>query len=384
MRKVDEAAAAQAQVGRRYGDRARLARPSEGARRRRWRVTTLTCLLSVAACSGGDRRGDEGDATPQEPPAEKVKYRHVVVGNTQACALREDNTVVCWGATEDEIEQGTLDYYYHDGASPTGVYSSIFLSGAPRSGHPTNSASGRVCAIEDGATSICCWGRMNYGMDGRADCVPMLTSDVADPFISVVNGETRVCGLTNLRVLRCYDDAAHTYSMSSVKEIAGDGSLLDLLTEDNLFQSAIVRNTACNDPPIFVEAPGPLPVTMNEPSLVEGISRCFWSSSSGLIRCEEHWNNWWAGEGVVDVVGRNQTTCAIYNDGRVRCETPDKAEVDPEGIIDNWPTDPPGQFKQIALWPDSASVGCGITLDDELSCWGSPSGQARGIIERAP
>lgn len=384
MRKVDEAAAAQAQVGRRSGGRARLAGPSEGARRRRWRVTTLTCLLSVAACSGGDRRGDERDAAPPEPPAETVKYKQVVVGNTQACALREDNSVVCWGATEEEIEQGTLDYYYGDGEAPDGLFASLSISGGPRAGAPVNSASGKVCGIEEDRETICCWGRAAFGRSSARGCVPMLSASQGAAFTSVVAGVTHVCGLEDTGLLTCVDDGGAARSISNVREIVGNGYVIDAITEAGEYVRDNLDVHDCSVEQLFELPPETIPVRIEDPALVEGVTGCFWSAESGLIRCEDSRLRWEPGPNLMDVIGISDTTCAIYSSGAVRCETPMHYTVDPDGIVDNWPPDPPGKFKQIALWPDSASVGCGITLDDDLSCWGSPSGQGRWIVERAP
>ena len=36
---------------------------------------------------------------------------------------------------------------------------------------------------------------------------------------------------------------------------------------------------------------------------------------------------------MADAAGVNYTTCAIYESGAVRCETPSEYDVDPEGII---------------------------------------------------
>lgn len=344
----------------------------------------IALLLGVVACSGGDRRGDEGDATPPEPPAEKVKYRQVVVGNTQACALSEDGTVVCWGATEEEIEQGTLDYYYHDGKAPSGLFSHLSFSGFPRSGHPTNSASGRGCGIDIDKSTICCWGRMEHGVIGAQTCLPVLSASDGTEFSDLVNGESHVCGLENTGLLTCIDDDGAEQSISNIREIAGNGYLLDAITNNIEYVRERLDVHRCSTPDTFDDPPGPLPAKIDNPKLVRGTTGCFWNAESGLIRCDDSRLKWEPGPGMVGASGTDYTSCAIYSSGTVRCETPIYYDVDPEGIIDNWPPDPPGQFKQIALWPDSASVGCGITLDDELSCWGSPSGQARGIIERAP
>ena len=121
--------------------------------------------------------GAPSSAEPRQAAraAAPVAYKQVVVGNTQACALREDGGVECWGATEEEIEIGTLDIYYHDGATPTGSFERIDLSGMGRSGRPINSASGRACAIEQGSMAICCWGRAGFGLLANKTCIQMLS-----------------------------------------------------------------------------------------------------------------------------------------------------------------------------------------------------------------
>jgi hypothetical protein len=342
----------------------------------------ITLLFSLTACGLGETH--DSDASDPEPPAEKVKYKQVVVGNTQACALREDGTVVCWGATEEEIEQGTLDYYYHDGKAPSGLFSHLSFSGFPRSGHPTNSASGRGCGIDLEKERICCWGRADFGRSANKECSPALTATPGQKFVAVVNSETHLCGLDDSGDLYCHDDSGKIHHVSNIREIAGSGYSIDAITSEYEYLRAGLFITSCASKNLFDSSPEQIPAEIDAPALVEGLTGCFWSAATGQIRCDEHRMGWTPGPGMADAAGVNYTTCAIYESGAVRCETPSEYDVDPEGIIDNWPPDPPGQFKQIALWPDSASVGCGITLDDELSCWGSPSGQARGIIERAP
>lgn len=385
MRKVDEAAAAQAQVGRRSAGRARLAGPSEGARRRRWRATTLTCLLSVAACSGGDRRGDERDAAPNaDRAAAPVAYKQVVVGNTQACALREDGSVECWGATEEEIEIGTTDIYYHEGVAPDGLFERLDISGVSRTGQPVNSASGRACAIERGSSTICCWGRANFGRNGNKTCAQMLAAFEHDPFTEVVNGETQVCGLTTSGELRCRDDHGTEHIVTGVLDIAGSGYSVFAYYEDGLFEDAILSGGGdCRTVDTLGDSATSIPKGLTNPSLVDGSPSCLWQSEPGIIRCADSRGDWDPGSGMVDAVGRGTTTCAIYESGEVRCETPHYDYSDSDYTSD-WPDDPVGQFKQIALWPDNASVGCGVTLDGQISCWGSPSGQARRIVSDAP
>jgi hypothetical protein len=341
----------------------------------------IALLLSVVACGGGKRAGNEGDTTP-EPPAETVKYKQVVVGNTQACALREDNTVVCWGATEEEIERGTLLNYYHDGKAPAGLFVSIFISGEYMGN--SNSYSGKACGIELDRETICCWGRMEHGLSSAQTCLPVLSAKDGAHFVSVVNGVTHVCGLEDSGLLTCVDDDGFELSTPNIQEIAGNGYLLDAITTSTEYVVETLNAHPCSTTQLFEDPPEPITAKIDNPKLVKGSIGCFWNAESGLIRCEDSRLRWEPGPDVVDVVGMEYTTCAIYSTGVVRCETPHEYAVDPDGVIDNWPPDPVGQFKQIALWPNSARVGCGITLDDQVSCWGSPHAQSRWIVQRAP
>jgi hypothetical protein len=343
----------------------------------------IVLLLHMLACES-DRRGEHAEGTTPEPPSEQEAYQQVVVGNTQACGLREDNRVVCWGATEEEIEQGTLDYYYYDGQAPDGLFASLSISGGPRSGAPVNSASGKVCAIEIDRETICCWGRAEFGRSSARSCVPMLSASDGAVFTSIVAGVTHVCGLEDTGLMACVDDNGNARLISDIREIVGSGYLLDAITKSTEYVQDSLDVHDCSTEQLFESPPEPIPAKIDDPALVEGVTGCFWNAESGLIRCDDSRHGWEPGPGMVDVAGTSYSTCAIYSSGAVRCETPMNYTVDPEGIIDNWPPDPVGKFKQIALWPDSASVGCGITLDDQLSCWGTPSGQGRWIVERAP
>jgi hypothetical protein len=324
------------------------------------------------------------EARPTLRFANPTAFKQVVVGNTQACALREDGSVECWGATEEEIEIGTLDIYYHDGATPTGSFERIDLSGMGRSGRPINSASGRACAIEQGSMAICCWGRSGFGLLANKTCIQMLTTSESEPFTNVVNGETQVCGLTNSGELRCRDDHGEEHVYTGVLDIGGSGFSVFAYYEDELFEYAILSGGGdCLTVDTLGDSAMPIPGGLINPSLVDGSPSCFWQSDPGLIRCNDSRGDWDPGPGMLDAVGIDYTTCAIYESGEVRCETPHYDYTVSEYTSD-WPDDPVGQFKQIALWPDNASVGCGITLDGQISCWGSPTGQARRIVSDAP
>ncbi|HAM20948.1 MAG TPA: hypothetical protein DCQ04_01500 [Actinobacteria bacterium] len=336
----------------------------------------------VFACDEGRPQHAAADH-PVLKRARPEVFKQVVVGNTQACALREDGSVKCWGATEEEIEIGTLDIYYHDGDSPAGSYERLHISGMSRSGHPTNSASGRVCAIERGALTICCWGRLDFSRRGDDECAPMLTTSASQPFIEVVNGETKVCGLTSDGNLRCLDDHLMEYSVPNIVNISGTGYSVCALLQDATYDSAILSYGACTESGMIGDATSALPKGLNNPSLVDGSPGCFWQSDPGIIRCSDSRGDWDPGPGMVGAAGTYFTTCAIYESGVVRCETP-YYDTTVSDLTSDWPDDPVGQFKQLALWPDSASVGCGVTIDGEISCWGSPTGQARRIVSDAP
>jgi hypothetical protein len=341
----------------------------------------MTVLLLLACDNGTPPHATEPHSAYKR--ARPTAFKQVVVGNTQACALREDGSVKCWGAREEEIEIGTLDVYYHDGDSPAGSFERLFVSGRSRAGHPTNSASGRVCAIERGALTICCWGRLEFSRRGAGECVPMLTTPASQPFIEVVNGETQVCGLTTDGDLRCLDDHLMEYSIPNILDISGTGYSACALLQDSVYDCAKFSSGACTESGRIGDATTALPKGLNDPSLVDGSPGCFWQSDPGIIRCADSRGDWDPGPGMVGAAGTYFTTCAIYESGEVRCETPYYDYSDSDYTID-WPDDPVGQFKQIALWPDNASVGCGVTLDGLISCWGSPTGQARRIVSDAP
>jgi hypothetical protein len=316
--------------------------------------------------------------------AAPVAYKQVVVGNTQACALREDGSVECWGATEEEIEIGTLDMYYHDGDAPAGSYERLFISSDWRGSAAVNDASGRGCAIEAGGGAICCWGRTAFGRSANKECVQMLTTSESDPFTDVVNGDTQVCGLTSAGGLRCRDDNGVEHLYVGVLDISGHGYAIFAYYNDGLYEYAILSGGGdCRTVDTLGDSATSIPKGLTNPSLAEGSPGCFWQADPGRIRCIDSRGDWDPEPGMVDAIGRGDTTCAIYGSGEVRCETPTYEHTDSEYTSD-WPDDPVGQFKQIALWPDSASVGCGVTLDGQISCWGSPTGQAQRIVSDAP
>jgi hypothetical protein len=340
-------------------------------------------LLALASCVDGARPSNAG-ANKARKAVTSSPYKQVVVGNTQACALREDGTVECWGATEEEIEIGTTDIYYHEGVAPDGLFERLDISGVSRAGQPVNSASGRACAIEHGSTSVCCWGRAAFGQQASRDCAQKLTTFGSDMFLEVVTGDTQVCGLTNSNSLLCIDDHGEEHVYSNIQDIAGSGFSVFTYYEDGLVEDAILSGGGdCRTVDTLGDSAVPIPRGLTKPSLVDGSPSCLWSAEAGRIRCADSRGDWDPGPGMIDAVGRGTTTCAIFESGEVRCETPHYDYSDSDYTID-WPDDPVGQFKQIALWPDNASVGCGVTLDGLISCWGSPTGQARRIVSDAP
>jgi hypothetical protein len=362
------------------------------------RRATGLLLFAICACNGGSELPGPDDAYGIDPPVvpdriptdsgsfdREYHLQSLTIGNTQACGIRDNGWPICWGATEAEIELGTDDFYYSDGVAPTGVaLARVHFSGLSRIAEPKNSASGRVCAVFEDPVISCCWGRTTR-YEGRYTChTREEVSTYSDPFAQVVSLTVADCYLHTSGRLWCWDDQNQWDLALNVAEISTAHRTLYALHHDGSLSSWLMLSDECETNAPNDLSRETLSADITNPSLVEGADACLWDRDDGQIRCLNPAFNRDAGPGVAQVVGLGGVTCARYETGEVRCEAPEGCCDLQNPKPETGPFQPDGLFKHIALWPDSATVGCGVTLDGEARCWGAPGGQATRIVTDVP
>ena len=361
---------------------------------------TFALLLFSALCACGvddPTRPDpkDDDTTDYLDPPDRIPtdsgsfdreyhLQTLAIGNTQVCAIRDNGWPICWGATEAEIELGTEDLYYYDGVAPTGVsLSSVHFSGLSRMNEPQHSASGRVCAIFEDPTVSCCWGRATK-FDQLMFCDYREHAPADDPFAQIVSITAADCFLHTSGRLWCWDDQAQWDLATDIAQISTAHRTLYALHHDGSLSSWLILSDECETNAPTDLSRETLSADITNPALVEGADACLWDRDDGQIRCLNPAFNRDAGPGVAQVVGLGGVTCARYETGEVRCEAPEGCCELQNPQPETGAFQPEGLFKHIALWPDSATVGCGVTLEGEARCWGTPGGQATRIVTDVP
>ncbi|MCK6515998.1 hypothetical protein L6R46_13180 [Myxococcota bacterium] len=209
-------------------------------------------------------------------------------------------------------------------------------------------------------------------------------ADEADPFVQIVPLTAADCYLHASGRLWCWDNVGQWDLATDIAQVSTAHRTLYALHHDGSLSSWLILSDECETNAPTDLSRETLSADITSPALVEGADACLWDRDDGQIRCLNPAFNRDAGPGVAQVVGLGGVTCARYETGEVRCEAPegccDLQNPKPEpGAFQ-----PDGLFKHIALWPDSATVGCGVTLNGEARCWGTPGGQATRIVTDVP
>ncbi|MFO0665441.1 MAG: hypothetical protein U0174_15910 [Polyangiaceae bacterium] len=118
----------------------------------------------------GDNANEMGDNLPYVDLGTNRTAKLVVVNETAACALLDDNTVKCWGngfnGQQGRANGSTANV--GSGANQMGDNNPIVSLGAGRTAKSITAGQNFFCAILDNNT-VKCWGQNNYGQLGLGD-----------------------------------------------------------------------------------------------------------------------------------------------------------------------------------------------------------------------
>jgi len=236
------------------------------------------------------------------------EFMDISILGERACALRLDGTITCWG---DFAGPGLPN-------PPSGAHQSIAV------------ASNYACALREDRT-IACWG---MGKDWeRADASGVLDTP-AGTYAAVSPGNRHACALRTDGAIRCWGD-----------ERSG---LTD--SPSGTFTALAADGGAC-----AVRA--------------DGTAHCWDSTFSGQQQFDFGGNG---SQPIASIAGGNSTVCALDTNSHLACKHAQLATVVGNEIIvaDGSSFDvsvPNGPFSSISVGSRS---GCGLRPDGAIACWG--------------
>ncbi len=344
----------------------------------------------------------------QSDPTEK--FKQVAVGNRNACGLRIDGEVTCWGydtptaPTEKFLQidmekdmacgirqDGSIrcwgDAASDDAAMPEGPFIQL------------DAASNRVCAV-----------------NVEGDLIYWDTSEDSGPSVKkgsyqkVSCGSDGICGLTTDGDVDCYYDTYYSeeYQMMTFVEAPGEGTFKDIsvgydttcaVTESGVLQCWGYDGVGTFNPPggayTQVSVTDQFACAVNKDSSIA----CWPETGNGynVLSPERRFSQ-------ISAWGEN--VCGVLTDGTLRCTgrmgpkgpIPDgefvmvnvregyACAIDTEGHLHCFgaETNPPeGEFIDVAVSVDSFDrgyQGCAIDTDNQVVCWGDTA----SVIENVP
>jgi alpha-tubulin suppressor-like RCC1 family protein len=254
-----------------------------------------TCARSsdlTLRCWGSDEEGELGDGDGVSESSTPVllpgKYLHVSVGFSRACAIRDDDRLVCWGLHPGDSSDGAF--------APTEITSMASVSRIV--------VGGPAFALSKGATAWKSWGENTFGQlaSGTTSTLPVLAP----------NGTVAV---------------GTYFAVAFENGCAGTGGALKCWGR-NQFGEVGDDSTAMRTAPVTVAISNVQSVaaTWSHVCAVLGDAslKCWGSNANGEVgdgtKAERHVPTpITAVTGVRQVVVGNAFTCALLNDRSVRC-----------------------------------------------------------------
>jgi alpha-tubulin suppressor-like RCC1 family protein len=324
----------------------------------RFLLSTLALVALVAGC-----KKDGGDAeSTKVPAAEASPVVGISVGKTHSCALTQAGDVVCWGKGLDGTGTDHGPQRIDVGAKATAIAS----------------GSSHACALTDAGAARCWglgeWGRLGYG-DGESRVAPGTDVDVGAKITALSAGHGYTCAVTESSALRCWGTGqggrlgygnADAIGDDEAPASAGD---VDVGGAVRAFAASGHSCAVLDDGSVRCwgfNTQGELGVPM---STGKSVGEKEPASSAPAIDL---------GGNAVDVQNGGSFSCALIDDGSVRCWGFGASGRTGHGNTDNigddeapstaGPVDIGGKATQIAV---GNSHACALREDGSLVCWGN-------------
>lgn len=165
----------------------------------------------------GDEPGEMGDKLPYVNLGTGRTATLIAAGNQHTCAIRDDGSVVCWGAGDSgELGQGIHTFHYGDEPKQMGDDLKPALIGNGKKAIALAGGFSHTCAVLDDHT-VKCWGANYDGRLGQGDKEgrgkdPAMMGDALKPIdlgsgrtaMAVSAGDEHSCALLDDRTVKCW------------------------------------------------------------------------------------------------------------------------------------------------------------------------------------
>lgn len=380
---------------------------------------THTCALATGgrvACWGYNSEGQLGRGTSGPEPASAPRdvrlppeVTALSLGQSHACALRDQGRVSCWGA----------NYQGQAGQPNTGTA----VQGVPRdvSGltglRAVSGGGSHSCAVTGGG-GVKCWGDNNSGQVGRGSTggqydVPQDVSGLASGVVAVSAGGYHSCAVTVTNGLKCWGDNSSGQlgrgtsggADGTPQDVSGLGNVVVAVSAGQLHTCAVMRDgsVACwGDNGFGQLGRGTVGGQSATPQAVTGLaSGAIALSAGGLHTCAVLVDGGLAcwGSNSTGTLGRGTTggsdgtpqlvvglangalavaagyshTCAATAAGAAKCWGNDaQGKLGRVGVGGNYsvPQDVAGLASGVIAIGVGIDNSCAVTRDGRVWCWG--------------
>jgi alpha-tubulin suppressor-like RCC1 family protein len=281
----------------------------------------------AGAAGTGGSGGSGGGGPPMGAP---IRAKEVAIGLYHACALREDATVVCWGANE----QGELG----NGSNVSYSIGAIVVPGLADVTQVVAAVSTTCAVLRDGTAK--CWGRGDHGQlgNGKQGYLYLERTPVDVQLTGIVDlalAKSAACAVTRDGTASCW--GSNDGALGFVSPMCGP-----------------YLSTAGEGPPGWVHQP-----CESSPRAVAGVASAVTVAISGVHQCVLH------GDQRVSCWGRGGFGQLGGGD-----PAPSREPLPPSAPI------PSLAAVQVAV---GYGHSCALLLDQSVSCWGANSDGQLGI-----